>query len=61
MAKVTYAPAVKHLHGHLGKMVFKERMGEDIVAEKPDQVNQPNSPEQLTQRDNFRQAAAYAN
>lgn len=60
MAKITYAPAVKHMHGHLGKMVFKERMGEDIVAEKPDQVNQPNSPAQLQQRDNFRQAAAYA-
>jgi hypothetical protein len=54
-----YAPAVKHLHGHLGKMVFKERMGEDIVAEKPDQVNQPNSPAQMAQRQNFRDAAAY--
>ena len=43
-AKITYAPAVKHLHGHLGDMVFKERMGQDIVASKPDQANQPNSP-----------------
>jgi len=60
MAKVTYAPAVKHLHGHLGKMVFKERNGMDIVAEKPDQVNQPNSPAQQTQREQFREAAAYA-
>lgn len=60
MAKVTYAPAVKHLHGHLGKMVFKERQGQDIVAEKPDQVNQPNSAAQLAQRESFRQAAAYA-
>lgn len=32
----------------------------DIVAEKPDQVNQPNTPAQLLQRENFRQAAAYA-
>jgi len=36
MAKITYAAAVKHLLGHLGKMVFKERNGMDIVAEKPD-------------------------
>ena len=60
MAKITYNPAVRHLHGHLGKMVFKERQGMDIVAEKPDQVNQPNSPAQVLQRENFRQAAAYA-
>jgi hypothetical protein len=60
MAKITYAPAVKHLHGHLGDMVFKERMGEDIVASKPDQVNQPNSPAQQAVKDDFRQAAAYA-
>ena len=60
MAKITYAPAVKHLHGHLGKMVFKERLGMDIVATKPDQVNQPNSPAQLVQRQNFREAAAHA-
>jgi len=59
MAKITYAPAVKHLHGHLGDMVFKERMGQDIVASKPDQVNQPNSPAQLAVREQFRQAAAY--
>lgn len=60
MAKITYAPAVKHLHGQLGKMVFKERMGQDIVAEKPDHVNQPNSQAQQTVKDNFRQATAYA-
>ncbi len=60
MAKITYHPAVRHLHGHVGKMVFKERQGMDIVAEKPDQVNQPNTPAQLQQRENFRQAAAYA-
>ena len=60
MAKITYNPAVRHLHGHLGKLVFKERQGMDIAAEKPDHVNQPNSPAQMTQRENFRQAAAYA-
>ena len=59
MAKITYAPAVKHMHGHLGDMVFKERMGQDIVASKPDQVNQPNSPAQQSVKENFRQAAAY--
>ena len=47
MAKITYAPAVKHLHGHLGDMVFKSRTGEDIVASKSrTQVNQPNTPAQ---------------
>ena len=35
-------------------------MGQDIAAEKPDQVNQPNSPAQLAVRENFRQAAEYA-
>jgi len=60
MAKITYNPAVRHMHGHVGKLVFKERAGMDIVAEKPDQVNQPNTPAQLAQRENFRQAAAYA-
>lgn len=48
------------MHGHVGKLVFKERQGMDIVAEKPDQVNQPNTPAQMVQRENFRQAAAYA-
>jgi hypothetical protein len=60
MAKVTFAPAVKHIHGHLGRMVFKERMGEDIVAEKPDQVNQPNSPAQLAVRQDFTDGAHWA-
>lgn len=60
MAKITYNPAVRHMHGHLGKMVFKERDGQDIVAEKPDQVNQPNTPAQLKQRQQFSEAAAYA-
>ncbi len=60
MAKITYNPAVTHLHGHLGNMVFKESGGRDIVATKPDQVNQPNSPAQMTQRDAFKKAAVYA-
>ena len=60
MAKVTFNPAVGHLHGHVGKLVFKERGGQDIVAEKPDQVNQPNSAAQLAQRDAFKKAALYA-
>ncbi len=60
MAKVTFNPAVGHLHGHVGKLVFKERNGQDIVAEKPDQVNQPNTPAQMAQRQQFRQGALYA-
>ena len=60
MAKITYNPAVRHLHGHLGKMVFKERAGQDIVAEKPDQVNQPNTPAQMAQRESFREASQWA-
>ncbi len=60
MAKITYNPAVQHLHGKVGNMVFKERQGQDIVAAKPDQVKQPNTPAQMQQRDYFRQAAKYA-
>ena len=60
MAKITYNPAVQHLHGKVGNMVFKERLGRDIVAAKPDQVNQPNTPAQMQQRENFRQASKYA-
>jgi hypothetical protein len=60
MSKVTYNPAVQHLHGAVGKMVFKELYGDDIVAVKPDQVNQPNTPAQQQQRELFRQGARYA-
>ena len=60
MAKITYNPAVQHLHGAVGNMVFKQQSGRDVVASKPDHVNQPNTPAQLQQRENFRQAAAYA-
>ena len=60
MAKITYNPAVQHMHGAVGNLVFKLQAGRDIVAAKPDHANQPNSPAQLQQRENFRQAAAYA-
>ena len=60
MAKVTFNPAVGHLHGHIGKLVFKEQAGRDVVSTKPDQVNQPNSTAQLAQRDLFKKAATYA-
>jgi hypothetical protein len=60
MAKITYNPAVHHMHGAVGRMVFKETFGQDIVAVKPDQVVQPNTPAQQQQRESFRQGARYA-
>ncbi len=60
MAKVTFNPTVDHVHGEVGRMVYKERYGENIIAKKPDQVNQPNSPAQQAVKDTFRQAAAWA-
>ncbi len=60
MAKITYNPNVAHVHGHMGNWVMKERMGVDIVAAKPDQVHQPNTPAQQQQRAKFKQAAGYA-
>jgi hypothetical protein len=60
MAKITYHPAVAHMHGGMGHMVFKQSRGLDIVAAKPDQVNQPNTPAQLQQREKFSQGARYA-
>jgi hypothetical protein len=60
MAKVTFNAAVEHIHGKVGHLVFKESNGRDIVAKKPDQASQPNSPAQMAQRENFRQAAVYA-
>jgi hypothetical protein len=60
MAKITFHPTVQHMHGGMGKMVFKERDGMDIVAEKPDQVNQPNTPAQQAQKELFTQGAHYA-
>jgi hypothetical protein len=60
MAKITYHPAVKHMHGGMGHMVFKSRDGMDLVAAKPDQVNQPNTPAQQQQKERFSQGARYA-
>lgn len=48
------------MHGGMGHMVFKQSKGLDIVAAKPDQVNQPNTPAQLQQREKFAQGARYA-
>jgi hypothetical protein len=60
MAKITYTPGWGHVHGHVGTFVYRERQGQDILAQKPDQVNQPNTPAQQAVRQNFRDAAAYA-
>ena len=51
---------MKHMHGGMGKMVFKSRDGLDIVAEKPDSVKQPNTPAQQQQKEQFRLGAFYA-
>lgn len=48
------------MHGGMGHMVFKQSGGRDIVATKPDQVNQPNTPAQQAQREKFSQGARYA-
>ena len=60
MAKITYNPAVKHMHGHVGDLVFKTRDGRNLMAAKPDQVNQPNTPAQQQQKEQFRLGAFYA-
>jgi len=60
MAKITYTPGWSHVHGHVGTFVYRERLGENILSEKPDVVHQPNTPAQLAVRDDFRQAAGYA-
>jgi hypothetical protein len=41
-------------------VIYKEQQGRDLLAKKPDQVSQPNTPAQMAVKDNFRQAAAYA-
>ena len=60
MAKITYNPNVAHVHGHVGNWVMKERMGVNLVAVKPDQVHQPNTPAQQQQRGKFKDATVYA-
>ena len=60
MAKVTFNPAVQHVHGHVGDLVFKLRDGKNIVASKPDQVHQPNTPAQQQQKEQLRLGALYA-
>jgi len=60
MAKITYNPGWDHVHGHVGGFIYKEQQGRDILAKKPDQVHQPNTPAQVTQRGKFKDAAAYA-
>ena len=60
MAKITYTPGWDHVHGHVGGFIYKEQQGRDILAKKPDQVNQPNTPAQQQQRAKFQQATAFA-
>ena len=57
---INYHPTVKHMHGGMGKMVFKSREGQDIVAAKPDSVKQPNTPAQQEQKELFRKGVLYA-
>ncbi len=60
MAKITFTPGWSHVHGHVGTFIYKEQQGRNILAEKPDQVHQPNTPAQQQQREKFSQAATYA-
>lgn len=60
MAKISYTPGWDHVHGHVGRFVYKEQQGRDILATLPDQVNQPNTPAQVAQRGKFKDAAGYA-
>ena len=60
MAKITYTPGWSHVHGHVGTFIYKEQQGRNILAEKPDQVHQPNTPAQQQAREKFAQATAYA-
>ena len=60
MPKVTLNPSVDHLHGHVGRMIYKTWKGKNIEQAKPESVNQPDSPAQLAVRQNFSEATHWA-
>lgn len=60
MAKATLNPTVDKIHGQVGRMVYKSRYGVEIIAAKPDHVEQPNTPAQLLVRSDFTEGAEYA-
>jgi hypothetical protein len=48
------------MRGKVGDLVFKRFENQTIVARRPVQVHQPNTPAQLAVREKFRQAIDYA-
>src|SRR5437762_2183452 len=60
MSIVTLNPILEGLRGKVGDLVFRQRENQTVVARRPAQVHQPNTPAQLAVREKFRQAAAYA-
>src|SRR5262245_59912495 len=60
MSKVRLNPILEGMRGSVGDLIFRQRENQTIVARRPIQVHQPNSPAQLAVREKFRQAAAYA-
>jgi len=59
MAQVKLNPVLEGLHGQIGDLVFRRFQDQTVVARKPDQTNQPNSPAQQAVKDKFRLAAVY--
>jgi hypothetical protein len=58
--KADLNPTVDNLHGKMGRMVYKERYGDEIIARKPNHSHQPNTPAQQAVRSDFTDAADYA-
>ncbi len=60
MAKVKLNPVLENLRGQVGDLVFKRYQDEVIISRKPSLPTNPvSSPEQVGQRERFRQAARY--
>jgi hypothetical protein len=60
MSKMTLNPVFDRMRGKVGDLVFRRLEGQTIVARRPQQVHQPNSPAQQAAREKFRQAGVYA-
>ena len=58
MASVKLNPVLEGMHGQVGDLVFKRYQDRTVIARKAE-VHQPNTPAQITARDNFRRAAVY--
>ena len=61
MAKVKLNPLIAQLSGKMGDVVFRvSSTGKTTIAKRPDMSHVKWSPAQKTQRERFKQAAAYA-